>query len=312
MLTRKPGDKMKCEHCGSKGIIKKGKRKLASSYNQRYMCSNCGRKFSMEKGKFKHSIILFAVSLYNSGKSLKQTAEAVRKKYKISVSRMTISRWTKRFGSSFLRLRDRLSSKYESIPAVSSKNFFHSGLVYPFMLHEWKVREFCKHEDLKKYLLGLDTWINRYFSSGKRCSELKSVINVDVQEKKNFLCTAVEHALRTCKDLNERHAAVQKHLLCNDSCTLATEVPVWMIDKKLGAINGHIDLIQVRYGRIYVLDYKPDAASQDKEKTASQLFWYARALSFRAKIPLDQIHCAWFDSEVCVEFEPSKVKLKLK
>lgn len=79
---------------------------------------------------------------------------------------------------------------------------------------------------------------------------------------------------------------------------------------------------------IWVLDYKPSAASINKEKTASQLFWYAtrffgepknwpifgqaknwEALSFRAKIPMGDIMCAFFDEQICHEFNPCKVKL---
>jgi len=46
-------------------------------------------------------------------------------------------------------------------------------------------------------------------------------------------------------------------------------------------------------------------------KTAAQLFWYTRSLSFRAKIPLDEVRCAWFDEQAYYEFEPNKVKLNL-
>lgn len=300
---------MKCKSCGSENIVRDGQRQLKQEPNQRYRCMNCGKRFS-EKRRFNNSLIVSAVSAYNSGKSLAKTAEMICKDFKISVTPMTISRWTKKYSPSFLQKRNELLEKYGSIPAVSCKNFSHSGLVYPFMLHEWKVREFCRHEDLKKYLFNLDKWIDKYFSSGNRCSQLKSVSKVDVFKKKNLLCSAAKLALSACTDLKERHSLVQKYLLCNDVATIATEVPVWLFDKRLGGISGHIDILQVRFGRVWVVDFKPGAEKEDRLKTASQLFWYARALSFRARIPLEKISCCYFDSQVCYEFEPSKAKIK--
>ena len=106
-------------------------------------------------------------------------------------------------------------------------------------------------------------------------------------------------------------------MLCNDTATLAVEVPVWLyphefnlellskIDKP---ITGHIDILQVRYGLIYILDFKPEA---ERIKPVSQLFLYALALSQRTGIWLRNFKCAWFDNSVYYEFSPSEVVLNL-
>ena len=304
------GMNVKCEHCSSKNIVRNGIRNLVNSINQRYLCANCGKRFSSQKGKFNDAIILFAVSTYNSGQSLGKTVRAIRQKYKTDVDPSTLLRWARKHGASFLRLRKQLSMKYKKVEVVASKNFFHFGIMYPFMLHNWKLREFCAHEGLREYLLGLGPWVDRYFLSGTRCSQLDSVEDVNVIEKRNMLCTAVEDVLGVCDDLKERHGLIQRHLLYNDSSTIATEVPVWAYDKGIGTISGHIDLLQVRFGKIWVLDYKPAAKTANRLKVASQLYWYARALSFRAKVPLKDIMCGWFDGEICYEFDPCRVKLK--
>jgi hypothetical protein len=80
----------------------------------------------------------------------------------------------------FLRIREELLKKYGSSGVIRSKQFVHSGLIYKFSLHSWKLNEFCEYEGLKKYLLGLDTWVNKYFSSGKRGSQLKTVKDVKI------------------------------------------------------------------------------------------------------------------------------------
>jgi len=56
-------------------------------------------------------------------------------------------------------------------------------------------------------------------------------------------------------------------------------VPVWYWDKNMGRISGHVDILQVRGSRIYVLDYKPDA--RRKKGAVAQLTSYANAISFR-------------------------------
>ena len=127
--------------------------------------------------------------------------------------------------------------------------------------------------------------------------------------KKNFICSAVGNVLSACSSNKERHSVVQSYLLYNDSATIACEVPVWMWDKKIGSVCGHIDVLQIRFGKIWVMDYKPNARSVDKLRVGSQLYWYSRALSFRSKVPLSKFRCAWFDEQGCYEFDPNKMRL---
>ena len=58
---------------------------------------------------------------------------------------------------------------------------------------------------------------------------------------------------------------------------------------------------------VYVLDYKPDA-SKDK-KAPWQLYHYASALSFRTKVPLNNMRCAWFDEDSYFEYSPAEAKV---
>ncbi len=76
-------------------------------------------------------------------------------------------------------------------------------------------------------------------------------------------------------------------------------------------MNGHVDVLQVRGGKIFVLDYKPGADKENIEKVKSQLYWYATGLSFRTKIPLVFFRCAWFDENVYYEFDPREARLEI-
>ena len=61
-------------------------------------------------------------------------------------------------------------------------------------------------------------------------------------------------------------------------------------------ITWHIDLLQIRNGIIFILDYKPDAhLKQVQEQAIQQLTIYALALSRKLNLPLYYFKTAWFD-----------------
>jgi ATP-dependent exoDNAse (exonuclease V) beta subunit len=98
-----------------------------------------------------------------------------------------------------------------------------------------------------------------------------------------------------------RHEAIQRFMLANDSATIAVEVPVYLFpneapDLKLtDVLTGHIDVLQMRFGRIWILDYKPEAKKEKRAKY--QLYLYARALSVRTQTPLSRFGLAYFDDK---------------
>ena len=124
-----------------------------------------------------------------------------------------------------------------------------------------------------------------------------------------------------------RHEILQEFMLVNDSVTVAVEVPVTLTEKDVrhfrdnlgfsipltlereGTLTGHIDIVQIRYGMIHILDYKPNAK---KIKPIEQLTIYALALSRLTGLRLYHFKCAWFDDEHYSEFYPLHVVYKKK
>jgi ATP-dependent exoDNAse (exonuclease V) beta subunit len=110
-------------------------------------------------------------------------------------------------------------------------------------------------------------------------------------------------------------------MLINDSVTVAIEIPIWLAEPdiaaletqhgielvpRLGAaervITGHIDFLQVRNGCVHLLDYKPDARTN---KPVAQLAIYALALTRLVPgLRLFDIKCAWFNETEYCEFYP--------
>ena len=120
-------------------------------------------------------------------------------------------------------------------------------------------------------------------------------------------------ALKAIKDNRRRHEGVEEFMLINDKATIACEIPIWLWEKNMDiGVSGHIDLLQIRQGRIYILDFKPNAAQENEQKVVSQLYLYALGLSFRTGIPLRMFRCAWFDEKIYYEFDPAKVKTETK
>jgi ATP-dependent exoDNAse (exonuclease V) beta subunit len=107
---------------------------------------------------------------------------------------------------------------------------------------------------------------------------------------------------------------VENFLLANDSTTVAIEVPVYIKPNELTKteqkdyslsldepLSGHIDILQQRFEKIHILDYKSDAKNTDTT-AAEQLFLYALAFSKRTGIPLRKIVCAYFDEKNYFQF----------
>lgn len=91
-------------------------------------------------------------------------------------------------------------------------------------------------------------------------------------------------------------------MLINDTATIAAEIPVHL-NYNNQLLTGHIDLLQLKFDKLYVIDYKPEAVKE--KQVQSQLYLYTLALSKLTEIPLKHFICAYFDDKNYFEFLPS-------
>lgn len=303
---------MECINCRGKEIVKRGKQVSKSGSKQIYYCKSCNKRFvdSSLKGKhFDSQIILNALSFYNLGNSFEESAKLVNRQFKANISKSTIHNWLAEFKEfcSFYRIREKALSHGGGL--VASKLFRHKGLTYNFAYHKAKLDLFGE-QNLKNYLKNLNNdFPHEIFERDARCSEIKIKVDILKREKNSYAGRLAEFVLNGISDNSERHSILEKFMLVNDTATLATEVPIWFWEKRLGGICGHIDILQKRFGKIYILDFKPEAASENLLHVSSQLYLYALGLSFRTGIKLNRIRCAWFDADHYFEFEPAKAKV---
>jgi len=310
---------MKCPNCKSPRIIRKGRRKVRFGFRQLYHCKDCRREFADSRLLYKTygpKVISSAISCYNLGNTLEESARLTNRRYKVKVSKSSASQWLKEFGGicTYRKLRTGVVRDYQKDILVN-KTFLHNDLAYNFRYHKPKLEMLCKDNGfspLIEYVKRFEKGCPLFFDDIKnRCSQTRISVKANKKVRYNNACRLADFALKSCNNNSQRHLAVENFMLINDSSTIAVEVPVWLWEKNLDmGIAGHIDALQVRQGKVFILDFKPAAEKENEQKVASQLFWYASGLSFRTSIPLEKFMCAWFDDKTYHEFCPVEAEVE--
>ncbi len=311
-----------CPNCYKKiNVIKIGHRRTKSDVFQRYKCKTCNKTFTERPLKhvtYPPKIIFTAISAYNRGHTKRETASILSRNYRIDVPVQTIHSWLRRYKSicTFTNLRQKYSLDPKTV--IRSKKLHHVQ-IYNFKYHRLKLNLAAKKfPELKHYINGIfDHCPNELFrKDSPRCSSLRIDIKPRKVTKYNNAPKLAEYALNLAKTNKERHEKVQDFMLINDSATIATELPVFLHPSELtkkqkktygiklpDTLTGHIDILQVRFNQIHVLDYKPDAKFSDR-KAAEQVFLYTLAFNKRINVPLQNFTCAYFDESNYYQFKP--------
>ena len=308
-----------CPDCrSSKKVVRSGFRTNKNNSVQLYLCKPCNKRFTdrnIPHTNYSSKIILSAITHYNLGHTLAATVREMRRHFKTEIPISTMNGWVNRYADEFpfIKLRKRFSIDPASI--IVSKKLYHQQ-VYEFQYHTLKLNIAGKrYPALKDYLntvlAGLDASL---FAVGFRGSSLPDTIKNRLPRPgmrhftDNSATRMTRLALTLARTNRERHEKVENFLLVNDSATIATEIPVYLLPYELAAVKiendtpvtGHIDIIQVRGNRLYIMDYKPEARTENG--AYAQLMLYALALHARTGIDLENIVCAYFDEKNYYQF----------
>ncbi len=348
-LIEKPEDKIesckrleKCPYCFGK-IIKRGVRKKKFEEVQIYYCKNCDKRFTSQITKNKTyplKIILDSLTLYNKLNSFEEISLIIFERYGIKITSQIISRWLEEYKKylPFLRMREFASKKYSKKELVEESKLIHQQ-IYNFKFHRIKLN-FILNEEFRHFkfkpleefleLVSSECPHQIFREKMERASEKKEMFDlnqVKIIPKKSSASRIANFVIQAVKNNKMRHEVLEEFMLFNDSVTVAIEIPVLLDSEDINHykfelgfdipfslkekeyLTGHIDLIQVRNGSIYIMDFKPSAK---KEKPIEQLTLYALALSRLTGIRLYHFKCAWFDSKDYFEFFPLHIVYKLK
>jgi len=332
----------RCPYCNGKDIVKWGTRKKKYEIAQLYRCPHCKKKFTTPKAKgksFPLRVILEGLCLYNIGHSAEECSKRLKEQFGLEVSARTLREWVDEYEAlcRYSRLRPYGLKLYSPSQVIQTVHLYHRQ-VYDFSVHRSKLalilqeHKHARFGNVREFLEAIQAECpHQFFQEGMRASELKAGFDIDdvkLMQRSNFANRIADLALQAVDDNKLRHLMLQKFMLCNDSVTVATEVPVYMdemdvehMQEVLGfkipfkldkVLTGHIDILQIRNGAVHIMDYKPRASAGRQGPVVSQLTLYALMLSRLTGLRLYDFKCAWFDEKVYYEFFPLHVVYKLR
>ena len=344
-----------CLHCGCKKLVRKGTRRKKLETVQLWQCTYCRRVFTplppaARNTTYPPSVIIDALTTYNLGYPLSETARRLRGRG-YSVSSSSLSRWLATYGSfaTYQRLRSRGLALFPPHKTLCTIKLYHRQ-VYEYAFHRPKLafllgagksqeglarsnlrtraRQQPRFAALKEFLESVkDSSPHVLFQASDRASQAEGNF-IDPNRrvavpKENTATRTAGLIIPTTANNHLRHSRLQRFMLANDSVTVAVEIPIWLREKDIAAIEarwgialipkvpgqeriitGHIDFLQIRNGAIHILDYKPDAKTN---KPFAQLTIYALALSQLTGISLFDFKCAWFNEDQYCEFYPRAI-----
>ncbi|MEJ2251071.1 MAG: hypothetical protein P8Y97_15640, partial [Candidatus Lokiarchaeota archaeon] len=125
------------------------------------------------------------------------------------------------------------------------------------------------------------------------------IFNLD---KENVLSCRANEVFTTFKNNNLRkkpgHGPILKNILIKDKNSIAIETPIW-IEVNNTYLTGHIDLIQLKKGIIYIIDYKPEG---NFIYSLPQVATYG--LVFKKIFNIKKLNCISFNKDHAWEYKP--------
>lgn len=201
------------------------------------------------------------------------------------------------------------------------------GLNYFYRLHPRRIAKLQANGlgNLSSYMTDVFEGCHEdIFKTGPRSSALKFDLGITTQVVKGHRIS--ELAKLALKNYNGTpHDKVQACALDSDPKSIGVEVPIWLkpgdlvgtsvsrdvLDRIFAdgeVLTGHIDLLAIEDGKVWVWDFKPRA---HKERyAATQVFFYALMLAKRTKLNLEKFRCGYFDEKIAYVFKPELYVLR--
>ena len=307
---------------------------------QLWRCGSCKRVFTPGPAALRNKtypirLVLQALTLYDLGYSLDETAKRLKSKSGRAISPATIAMWigAHKDQTTFRRLRAEATTIYPpSKPSAQSS--FITGRSTPTRIIARSLPSCAAIRSIgaSRHLRHSS---RTFHQLARMNSSAARTIPRPALRRRARLSPIPTASSSTAKRTRPRQLPASsfppwvptscdtRH--CKISCSRTTrvrsrsEIPIWLTEDEISAletrygielaaggaprsITGHIDFLQVRNDAVHVLDYKPDARTN---KPIAQLAIYALALTIRVPgLKLFDIKCAWFNEDEYNEFFP--------
>ncbi|MGD1083006.1 MAG: hypothetical protein ABR881_32230 [Candidatus Sulfotelmatobacter sp.] len=339
-----------CPHCGGRSLMRRGTRKKKLEIVQLWNCASCKRTFTpgpsaLHNKTYPLRMILSALTDYDLGFTLEETAARLKKKTHRNVSPSTVTSWLEQYKRhcSYRRLRAHGLSRYPASQTIRTIKLYHRQ-VYSFAYHRPKL-DFLRVgalDDKRKgderfapladFLEHVPTDCPHELFSGEgntksRASQAKATFadttRAIVNIRENAATEAAALIIPAIGNNKLRHETLQRFMLANDSVTIAVEIPIWLRDSDIATIEARWGISLARKtprgervitGHIDFLQVRNGAVhildykpDTKTNKPFAQLTVYALALSHLTGIPLFDFKCAWFNEHQYCEFFPRTI-----
>jgi transposase-like protein len=142
LTSKQPGA---CPHCGSHSLSRRGTRRKKLEIVQLWRCASCKHVFTpgpaaLHNKTYPLRMILDALTTYDLGNSLDETAARLKKKTNRSVSPSTITSWLHEYQRhcSYRRLRAEGLRHFPAAQTVRSIKLYHRQ-IYAYAYHRPKL-----------------------------------------------------------------------------------------------------------------------------------------------------------------------------
>lgn len=252
----------RCPHCGSPKIAAKGQRFKKRETIRLYHCRACDRRFApgpraLRNKTYPIGEILDALTDYNRGHSLEEVSRRLSSRHGHALAPSTISRWLAVHPglTTYRRLRAQGRRLFAPPQLIRIIKLYHAQ-VYKFGYHRAKLtflREGAlddrRHGDtrfasLADFLEAVPKACPHGLfkrDDGSRASKLPhgflSLDRLTVIEKQNTATDAASLITPSVGSNHDRHPKLQRFMLANDSTTIAVEVPIWLMEADIAALE---------------------------------------------------------------------------
>ena len=237
-----PGE---CPHCGSRAVSRKGLRKKKLEVVQLWRCASCKRTFTPGPAALRNKtypirIVLQALTLYDLGYSLNETARRLKSKCGRAVSPSTIATWigSHKEHTTFRRLRTEASTIYPPEQTIRSIKLYHRQ-VYAYAYHRSKLallRRNPQHQRFEALACFLETipsscphqLFRRDDDPKARASQARPAFadsdRIVINRKENTATATAGFIIPAVGNNKLRHETLQNFMLANNSSTVAVEI----------------------------------------------------------------------------------------